>query len=76
MVVDYVIGKDSTLSLWQEEERKFLILLALIDLSSLMWVMDIKHTSRKSRTHLTTVISIHTERTALTEGFVTVGELA
>lgn len=76
VVVDDVVGKDSTLSLWQEEERKFLVLLALVDLSSLMWIMDVENTSCKSGSHLTTVVSVHTEGATLAERLVTIREFA
>lgn len=76
VVVDDVVGENTALSLWQEEERKLLVLLALINLTGLVRVMDIKDTSCKSGTHLTTVVPVHAKGTSLAERLVTVGEFA
>jgi len=76
VVVDDVVRENTALSLWQEEERKLLVLLTLINLTCLVRVMDIEDTSCKSGTHLTTVVPVHAKRTSLAERLVTVGEFA
>lgn len=72
VVIDNVVRQNTTLSLWQEEEREFFFLLTIVNLTHLMRVMDIKYASCKPRAHLSTIVPVHTKRSTLTQRSVAI----
>ena len=64
VVVDDIVGQDTTLTLRQEKEWKILIELTFT-CRWLVRVVNIEDTAGKARTHLTAVVAVHTEGASL-----------
>jgi len=75
VVVDDVVGQNSTLALWQKEQGKLFVELALA-WGRLMRVMDVKNATSEARSHLTAVVAVHTQGATLAQSLVPVRELA
>lgn len=65
-----ISGKDTTLSLWQVEAWKLFFHAFLLGVG----VVDVEHTSGKSRSHLSSIVTVHSQRSSLTESLVSSGE--
>ena len=69
VIVDNVAWQDTALTLWEVESWK-LINTTISIIVCRRWVIDVKDTSSKTRSHFTAVISIHTERSTLGYSFI------
>lgn len=57
VVVDDVVGENTTLSLGQEEERELVVLVLVVEAG--LRVVNVKDTSGEARSHLSPVVTVH-----------------
>lgn len=72
IIVDDVVGQHTSLALRQEEQRQLLSLSIVVESS--LRVVNVKDAASKSRSHLTSVVAIHSEGASLGKCHVSVGE--
>lgn len=70
VVVDDVVGEDTTLALGKEEERELLVFVLVVEAG--LRVVDVEDASGEARSHFTAVVTVHTEGSALGESHVAV----